>query len=181
MARLKDLYNNKVSQEIAEQFGIKNKMAIPKIVKVTVNAGVGRAVKDSAKMKEAEEALTVITGQKPMQTIAKKSIAGFKIRDGMPVGVSVTLRGEIMYEFLDRLINSAIPRVRDFRGLKATAFDGKGNYSLGIKEHTVFPELIGKESIAIPLQVNIETTASNNEEALALLTALGFPFKKGKE
>lgn len=177
MARLKEVYLNKVKGELAEKLGTKNTMAIPKIVKVTVNAGVGRAVTDSKKLEEAEEALTTITGQRPVRTRAKKSIAGFKIREKMPLGVMVTLRGERMYEFLDRLVNVALPRVRDFRGIKATAFDGKGNYSLGIKEHTIFPELVAKDVNAIPLQVNIETTASNDEEARELLRDLGFPFR----
>lgn len=181
MARLKDLYKEKVASEVAKELGIDNVMAIPKITKITVNAGVGRAVKDSSKIKEAEDAIATITGQKPMQTLSRKSIAGFKIRDNMPIGVSVTLRGEIMYEFLDKLINVAIPRIRDFRGLKRTAFDGRGNYSLGIKEHTVFPELIGQESQPISLQINIDTTAKNNEEALFLLSSFGFPFKKENE
>lgn len=177
MSRLCDLYKEKIKSELIRDLGIKNKMAIPSISKVVVNAGVGRAVADGKKIEEAEEALTVITGQKPIRTKAKKSIAGFKIREGMPIGVTVTLRGERMYEFIDRLVNVALPRVRDFRGISDTAFDGRGGYSLGIREHTVFPELIGKDVVTIPIQVNIQTTAKNTKETKALLAAFGFPFK----
>lgn len=177
MSRLSDLYKNKIQSELASSLEIKNIMAVPKINKVIVNAGVGRGVLDAKKIEEAEEALAVVTGQKPVRTKAKKSIAGFKLRTGMPIGVMVTLRGERMYEFIDRLINTALPRVRDFRGIKEEAFDGKGNYSLGIKEHTVFPELIGKDITSISLQVNIETSSRKDEEAKALLSAFGFPFR----
>jgi large subunit ribosomal protein L5 len=178
MARLKDLYQNTIKTELEKSLGITNVMAVPRIEKVVVNAGVGRAVADSKKLEEAEEALTTITGQAPIKNKAKKSIAGFKLREGMPVGVSVTLRGERMYEFIDRLVNTALPRVRDFRGINPKAFDGQGNYSLGIKEHTVFPELIGKDVTAITLQVNVQTTAKNDEEGRELLKAFGFPFTK---
>lgn len=178
MSRLKDLYQEKIKPELKKELGIKNDMAVPKIVKVVVNAGVGRATQDSRYLTEAEEALAAITGQKPIQTKAKKSIAGFKVREGNPIGVSVTLRGEMMYEFIDRLVNVALPRIRDFRGIKRTAFDGHGNYSIGIKEHTVFPELIGKEVSPISIQVNIETSAKTDAEALKLLEVMGFPFKK---
>lgn len=177
MARLKELYQSKVKAELGQTFGIKNPMAIPQIKKVTVNAGVGRAIADSKRLEEVEQALTEITGQHPVRTKARKSIAGFKLREGMPIGVMVTLRGERMYEFIDRTLNAALPRVRDFRGINPS-FDGHGNYSLGIKEHTVFPEIIGKDETAVSLQINIETTADNDEEARALLSALGFPFKK---
>lgn len=180
MARLKDLYEKKIKPDLAESLGIKNPMALPKIVKITINAGVGRAVQDSKRLEEAEEALMAITGQRPVRTIAKKSIAGFKIREKMPIGTMVTLRGDRMYEFLDVLVNAALPRVRDFRGINGEAFDGHGNYSLGIKEHTVFPQLIGKDVAAIPFQVNIQTTAKNNEDAKVLLTAFGFPFRSNK-
>jgi large subunit ribosomal protein L5 len=177
MSRLKELYQSKIKKELAESLGIKNPMAVPSISKIVINAGVGKAVLDAKKLEEAEEALTAITGQKPVRTIAKKSIAGFKLREGMAIGVMVTLRGERMYEFIDKLVNVALPRVRDFRGINASAFDGLGNYSLGIKEHNVFPELIGKDVNAVSIQVNIQTTAKNNEEAKALLMAFGFPFK----
>jgi large subunit ribosomal protein L5 len=178
MSRLKDLYENKVKKELSEKLGINNVMAVPKITKIVVNAGVGRATQDSKRIEEAEEAITAITAQRPVRTKAKKSIAGFKLREGVPVGVSVTLRGERMYEFLDRLVNIALPRVRDFRGINANAFDGHGNYSLGLKEHTVFPELIGKDPAPINLQVNIATTAKTNDEARELLLGFGFPFTK---
>jgi large subunit ribosomal protein L5 len=177
MSRLKELYINKIKSDLAKEFGIENINAIPKIKKVVINAGVGRATQDSKYLTEAEEALVAITGQKPIRNLAKKSIAGFKIRDGNAIGTSVTLRNEMAYEFLDRLVNATLPRIRDFRGVKRSAFDGRGNYSIGLKEHTVFPEIIGKEVSSISLQINIETTAKNNEEALALLKAMGFPFK----
>jgi len=177
MAKIKDLYEKKIKKELASSLGIKNLMAVPRISKVVLNAGVGRAVADSKNIELSQEALMVITGQKPVQKTAKKSIAGFKLRAGMPIGVSVTLRGEKMYEFIDRLVNVALPRVRDFRGIESTAFDGRGNYSLGIREHIVFPELIGKDVAPVSLQVNIETTAKDNERAKDLLLALGFPFK----
>lgn len=178
MAKIKDLYEKNIKPQLSNELGIKNPMAVPRISKVVLNAGVGRAVLDSKNIETAAEALAAISGQAPVKRAAKKSIAGFKLREGMAVGVSTTLRGEKMYEFIDRLINVALPRVRDFRGIKNEAFDGLGNYSLGIREHTVFPELIGKDVPAISLQVNIETTAKTEEEAKALLSALGFPFKK---
>lgn len=178
MARLKDLYEKTIRKELCVALSISNIMAVPQFKKVVVNAGVGRAVADAKILEEVEEAFVAITGQKPIRAIAKKSIAGFKLREGMPVGVSVTLRGERMYEFIDRLVNSALPRVRDFRGIPATAFDGHGNYSIGIKEHTVFPELIGKDVTPISLQVNIETTAKTDDEARELLKKFNFPFTK---
>lgn len=177
MSRLSDLYKKEIQEKLLKELGTKNIMAVPRIRKIVVNAGVGRAVADSKKLEEAEEALTAITGQAPIRTKAKKSIAGFKIREKMPIGVMVTLRGERMYEFLDKLINVALPRVRDFRGTNTEAFDGHGNYSLGIKEHSVFPELIGKDPIPVSIQVNIETTATSNNEAQELLSAFGFPFQ----
>jgi large subunit ribosomal protein L5 len=181
MSRLKDLYLTKIKAEIAEILSIKNPNAIPRIEKVIVNAGVGRAVIDGKKIEEAEDALVVITGQKPVRTKAKKSIAGFKLREGMPIGAMVTLRGERMYEFLDKLVNVTLPRVRDFRGISESAFDGRGGYSLGIKDHTVFPELIGKDDAPISLQVNVQTTGKNAEQTRVLLTKIGFPFKGNQE
>jgi large subunit ribosomal protein L5 len=178
MSRFKDLYEKEIKQSLKSSLEIKNSMAVPKVVKVVVNAGVGRAIADGKRLEEAEEALRVITGQQPIRTKARKSIAGFKLREGMSIGTTVTLRGEKMYEFMDRLVNIALPRIRDFRGIKNTAFDGQGNYSLGIKEHTVFPELTGRDEEPVSLQVNIQTTANNKEEAQALLSAFGFPFKK---
>ncbi len=178
MARMKDFYNDKVTIDLKHEFGYKNLHQIPKITKVVVNAGVGRASADSKLIDPVIAGLTKITGQAPVVNKARKSIAGFKIREGMTVGASVTLRGERMYEFLDRLVNVALPRVRDFRGIKGTAFDGTGNYSLGIKEHGVFPEISFEEATTpFSLQVNVSTTAKTDAEGKALLTKLGFPFK----
>lgn len=177
MARLKDIYNKEIRAKLASELSVKNANAIPKITKIVINAGVGRAVADVKRLEEAQSALEAITGQKSVRTKAKKSIASFKLRTGMPVGAVITLRGDRMYEFLDRLVNAALPRVRDFRGISKDAFDADGNYSLGIKEHTVFPELIGQDVAPISLQININTTAQNKEQAHALLSAFGFPFK----
>ncbi len=178
MARLYDLYKEKIKKSLKSDLGIDNDMAVPRVIKVVVNAGVGKATQDSKYLIEAVEALTAITGQKPVERVAKKSVAGFKVREGNPIGVSVTLRGDRMYEFLDRLVNAALPRIRDFRGVKKSAFDGHGNYSVGIKEHTVFPELIGREVSPISLQVNIQTSTEDDDVARTLLAALGFPFQK---
>ncbi len=178
MPRLLDLYKSEVKKNLMKEFGYKNIHQVPKVTKVVINAGVGRAVANSKFMDEAKEAIRQVTGQAPVVTKAKKSISGFKIRDGMSIGVSVTLRGDKMYEFLDRLISITLPRVRDFRGLKVSAFDGTGNYNLGLKEHGFFPEISFEEaSQPVSLQVNITTTARNNEEGKALLAALGFPFR----
>jgi large subunit ribosomal protein L5 len=178
MARMKDFYQKTVTTELKAEFGYTNVHQIPKITKVVVNAGVGKASIDAKKLEVAVKGLAQITGQAPVVTKAKKSIAGFKLREGMSIGATVTLRGERMYEFLDRLVNIALPRVRDFRGLKKEAFDGHGNYSLGIREHGVFPEISFEEAMeTFGLQVNISTTATNDAEAKALLTHLGFPFK----
>ena len=177
MARLKELYTKKIMAHMEEFTGRKNPLSIPKIKKVVVNAGIGRAVADTKNIDAVTEALIAITGQAPVKTKAKKSIAGFKLREGMVIGEMVTLRGDRMYEFIDRLVNVALPRVRDFRGIKPEAFDGHGNYSLGIKEHTVFPELIGIDVAPISLQVNIETSAKSNDEAHELLKEFGFPFR----
>jgi large subunit ribosomal protein L5 len=177
MARLKELYKSKVAPELKQEFSYKNVNQIPKISKVVVNAGVGRAVANSKFLEDAVSAITKITGQKPVVTKAKKSIAGFKIREGMNLGVMVTLRDERMYEFIDRLVNVALPRVRDFRGLNAK-LDGHGNYSLGLREHGVFPEISFEEATTpISLQVVVTTSAKTDEEAKSLLTHLGFPFK----
>lgn len=178
MARMKDFYQKTVTGELRKEFGYTNVHQIPKVTKVIVNAGVGRASVDAKKLDAVVAGLAQITGQAPVINKSKKSIAGFKLREGMNIGTSVTLRGDMMYEFLDRLVNVALPRVRDFRGLKKDAFDGHGNYSLGIREHGVFPEISFEEaSEPFGLQVNISTTASNDAEAKALLTHLGFPFK----
>ena len=178
MARMKDLYSKTVAPELMKELGLTNVHQVPKVTKVVVNAGVGRAALDAKKLEAVVKGLSEITGQHPVITKAKKSIAGFKLREGMNVGTTVTLRGDMMYEFLDRLVSVALPRVRDFRGLKKDAFDGHGNYSLGIREHGVFPEIPYEEaSEPFGLQVNISTSATNDEQAKALLTHLGFPFK----
>ena len=178
MAKLKELYKKEVVPALMKEYEYKNNHQVPLITKVVINAGVGRATANSKFIEDAEGAIRKITGQAPVVTKAKKSIAGFKIREGMSLGVSVTLRGERMYEFLERLVNVALPRVRDFRGLKSTAFDGKGNYSLGLREHGIFPEISFEEATTpIGLQVNITTTAKTNEEAKELLSKLGFPFR----
>lgn len=178
MARMKDFYQKTVAAELQKEFNYANVNEIPKVVKVVVNAGVGRAIVDAKKLEAVVAGMTKITGQAPVINKAKKSIAGFKLREGMNIGATVTLRGDMMYEFLDRLVNVALPRVRDFRGIKGNAFDGQGNYSLGIKEQGVFPEISFEEaSEPFGLQVNVTTTAKNDAEAKALLTHLGFPFK----
>lgn len=178
MARMKDLYKKTIASALEKELGLANVHQIPKITKVVVNAGVGRAALDAKKLEAVVKGLTEITGQAPVITKAKKSIAGFKLREGMSVGATVTLRGDMMYEFLDRLVSVALPRVRDFRGIKKDAFDGHGNYSLGLREHGVFPEIPFEEaSEPFGLQVNISTTAKSDEQAKALLTHLGFPFK----
>jgi len=178
MARMKDYYKEKVAAELKSEFGYKNVNQIPKVVKVVLNAGVGRASLDTKKIDEVVAGMTKIAAQAPIVTKARKSIAGFKLREEMSIGVAVTLRGDKMYEFLDRLVNVTLPRVRDFRGLKPSAFDGHGNYSLGIKEHGVFPEISFEEAmIPFGLQVNIATTAKTDAEGRALLKKLGFPFK----
>lgn len=178
MARMKELYKATVTKDLSKELGFTNVHQIPKITKVVVNAGVGRAALDTKKLEAVVSGLSRITGQAPVITKAKKSIAGFKLREGMSVGATITLRGDRMYEFLDRLVSVALPRVRDFRGLKSGAFDGRGNYSLGLREHGVFPEIPFEEaSEPFGLQVNISTTAKNDEQARALLTHLGFPFK----
>jgi large subunit ribosomal protein L5 len=175
---MKDFYLKTVAPELKSEFGFENVHQIPKITKVVINAGAGRAINDSKVLDNIVEMLTKITGQAPVINKARKSIAGFKIREGMNIGASVTLRGEKMYEFLDRLVAISLPRVRDFRGISAKAFDGQGNYSLGIKEHGVFPEISFEEATnPFGLQVNITTTAKNDAEGKALLTKLGFPFK----
>ncbi|MFA5584769.1 MAG: 50S ribosomal protein L5 [Bacteriovoracaceae bacterium] len=178
MAKLYDLYKKEVAKSLKEEFGYKNLMEVPKVVKITVNAGVGRASKEAKELEEVIKGLSLITGQRPVKTKAKSSIAGFKIRQGMEVGAMVTLRGKRMYEFLERLISVALPRVRDFRGVSATAFDNNGNYSLGIKDNTIFPENpYEKFSHPFSLQVNITTTAKTDDEARKLLGSFGFPFK----
>lgn len=178
MSRMHDLYLNQAVKELNVTFGYKNINQVPKVTKVVVNAGVGRAVANAKFLEDAQTMITKITGQAPVVTKAKKSISSFKLREGMNIGVAVTLRGERMYEFLDRLVSIALPRVRDFRGIKPTAFDGRGNYSLGVREHGVFPEISFEETGSpIGLQINISTTAKTDEEGKKLLTTLGFPFR----
>ena len=175
--RLQKLYNDKGITDLIDAFSYQNRLEVPKINKVVLNMGIGENVSDSKKINSAVDALELISGQKPVKTIAKKAIAGFKLREGLPVGVKVTLRKKIMYEFIDRLINIALPRVRDFRGLNNKSFDGNGNYAFGIKEHIIFPE-INYESVTDiwGMDVVISTSANTDEEALALLKGFNFPF-----
>lgn len=175
--RLQKLYNDKGITDLIDAFSYQNRLEVPKINKVVLNMGIGENVSDSKKINSAVDALELISGQKPVKTIAKKAIAGFKLREGLPVGVKVTLRKKIMYEFIDRLINIALPRVRDFRGLNNKSFDGNGNYAFGIKEHIIFPE-INYESVTDiwGMDVVISTSANTDEEALILLKGFNFPF-----
>ena len=175
--RLKKLYNDKGITDLIDTFSYQNRLEVPKINKIVLNMGIGENVSDSKKINSAVDALELISGQKPVKTIAKKAIAGFKLREGLPVGVKVTLRKNVMYEFIDRLINIALPRVRDFRGLNNKSFDGNGNYAFGIKEHIIFPE-INYESVTDiwGMDVVISTSANTDEEALALLKGFNFPF-----
>jgi large subunit ribosomal protein L5 len=178
MARLEQVYHDQIFGKLRDQFGYKSAMEVPKITKVTLNMGVGEAVGDKKVMEFAVGDMTKIAGQKPIVTNARKSVANFKIRDGWPIGCKVTLRRERMYEFLDRLINIAIPRIRDFRGLSAKAFDGRGNYSMGVKEQIMFPEIdYDKIDTLRGLDITITTTAKTDEEGRALLAAFQFPFK----
>ncbi len=177
MARLKTKYDETIRPALIERFGYSSPMQAPKIEKITVNMGVGEAKQDSKMLEQAQTELATITGQKPNVRRARKSIAAFKLREGMPVGLSVTLRGDRGYEFLDRLTSVAIPRIRDFRGLKATSFDGRGNYSLGIKEQVIFPEIDYDSVVNVRgLDITITTSAATDEEAYALLRAFGMPF-----
>jgi large subunit ribosomal protein L5 len=178
MARLQQYYRDTVVARLRERFGYGNVMAVPRITKITLNMGVGEAVGDKKVMEHAVSDLALISGQKPIVTKARKSIAGFKIREGWPVGCKVTLRRERMYEFLDRLINIAIPRIRDFRGFSAKAFDGQGNYSLGVREQIIFPEIdYDRIDTLRGLDITITTSARTDEEGRALLEAFNFPFK----
>lgn len=178
MARLKELYQSELQAKLQQELGISNIMAVPRITKITLNMGVGEAVGDKKVMDNALRDLELISGQKPIVTVARKSIAGFKIRDGWPVGCKVTLRGARMYEFLDRLVSIAIPRIRDFRGVSAKSFDGHGNFAMGVSEQIIFPEIdYDKVDKLRGLDVTITTTARNDEEGRALLRAFSFPFK----
>jgi large subunit ribosomal protein L5 len=177
MARLRELYNGTLRNELIEKFSYKSPMEAPRLQKIVLNMGLGDAARDSKKVTAAATEMGIIAGQKPVVTKARKSIAGFKLREGMDLGIKVTLRGEQMYEFLDRLVTIALPRVRDFRGVSARSFDGRGNYSLGIKEQIVFPEIdYDKIDQIRGLDVVIVTTAKSNAEAQELLKGLGMPF-----
>lgn len=178
MARLQQIYRENIVPELMQKFGYKSQMQVPRIEKITLNMGVGEAVQDKKIMEHAVSDLTKIAGQKPVVTKAKKSIATFKLREDYPVGCMVTLRGTRMYEFLDRLVTIAIPRIRDFRGISAKAFDGRGNYSMGVKEQIIFPEIEYEKVDAVRgLNISITTTAKTDDEARALLSAFRFPFK----
>lgn len=178
MARFQQIYKETVAPELQKQFGYGSVMEIPRITKITLNMGVGEAVGDKKILENAVGDMAKIAGQKPVVTKARKSIAGFKIRDGYPIGCMVTLRGERMYEFLDRLITVALPRVRDFRGVSGKAFDGRGNYNIGVKEQIIFPEIEYDKIDALRgMNISITTTAKSDEEAKALLAAFKFPFK----
>ena len=178
MARLKERYQKDIAPAIAKEFGITNSMAIPRLNKIVVNMGMGEAVANAKVLDTAVEELKSIVGQKPVITKAKKSIASFKLRQGMPIGVMVTLRGERMYEFFDRLVSVALPRVRDFRGVSPKAFDGRGNYTIGIREQLIFPEIdFNKVDKQRGMNISIVTTARNDDQARALLKGLGMPFR----
>ena len=177
MARLLELYKSDIAKAMAAKFDHKNPMAIPKLTKIVINMGVGRATQDKTLLDSAVDNLTKITGQKPLITKSRQAIASFKIRAGLPIGAKVTLRGARMYEFLDRLISIALPRIRDFRGLNPRSMDGRGNFSLGIREQLIFPEINYDDIQQVRgLDVTITTSAENDEQALALLRALGLPF-----
>ena len=179
MNRLQEKYNTSVKTELVNKFGYKSSMQIPKIEKIVINMGCGDAVANSKVLDDAVEELTIITGQKPVVTKAKKSIANFKIREGMPIGCKVTLRGERMYEFLDKLVSIALPRVRDFHGVNGNAFDGRGNYTLGVKEQLIFPEINFDQVKKVRgMDIVIVTTANTDEEGRTLLTLMGMPFRK---
>ena len=176
--RLQAVYRDKIAPELVEKFGYKSVMQVPRISKITLNMGVSEAVSDKKVMEHAVSDLTKIAGQKPVVTKSKKAIAGFKIRDGVPIGCMVTLRGVQMYEFLDRFVTIALPRVRDFRGISGRSFDGRGNYNIGVKEQIIFPEVdYDKVDALRGLNISITTTAKSDDEAKALLAAFKFPFK----
>lgn len=178
MARLQEFYKDQVVPKLVEQFGYKSIMQVPRIDKITINMGVGEAVADKKVMDHAVGDLVKIAGQKPVVTVAKKSIAGFKIREGYPVGCKVTLRRERMFEFLDRLVTIALPRVRDFRGVSGKSFDGRGNFNMGVREQIIFPEIEYDKIDALRgMNITITTTAKSDEEARALLACFKFPFK----
>ncbi len=178
MSRFQTIFNDTITPQLKEQFGYTSPMQVPRISKITLNMGVSEAVADKKVIEHAVSDLTKISGQKPVVTKTRKSIAGFKIREDYPIGCMVTLRGQRMYEFLDRLISVALPRVRDFRGISGRAFDGRGNYNVGVKEQIIFPEIEYDKIDALRgMNISITTTAKTDEEAKALLTAFGFPFR----
>ena len=179
MAKLHEVYKDKVVAELQEKFGFSSVMQVPQIEKITLNMGVGEALADKKILDHAVADLTAISGQKPLITKARKSVAGFKVREGYPIGCKVTLRGERMWEFLERLISIALPRVRDFRGVSAKSFDGRGNYSMGVREQIIFPEIdYDKVDRVRGLDITITTSAGSDEEGRALLAAFNFPFRK---
>ena len=179
MARLKDQYNEQIRAELVRRFGYSSVMQAPKLEKVTLNMGVGEAKQDSKMLEAAQEQLATIAGQKPNIRRARKSVAAFKLREGMPVGLSVTLRGEIAYEFIDRLTAIALPRLRDFRGLNPRSFDGRGNYTMGVTEQIIFPEInLDKVEFVQGMDITFVTTAKTDKEGVALMTHLGMPFRK---
>ncbi|MEH8022435.1 MULTISPECIES: 50S ribosomal protein L5 [Rheinheimera] len=179
MAKLHEIYKDTVVPELFKQFGYTSVMQVPRIVKITLNMGVGEAVADKKILEHAVADLTAISGQKPLVTKARKSVAGFKIREGYPIGAKVTLRGARMWEFLERLVSIAIPRIRDFRGVNPKSFDGRGNYSMGVREQIIFPEIdYDKVDAVRGLDITITTTARTDDEGRALLAAFNFPFKK---
>jgi len=179
MSRLKALYESQIKLSLKEELNSPSVMAVPRVTKITLNMGVGEALADKKVLDNAVNDMTAIAGQKPVVTLARKSVAGFKVREGWPIGCKVTLRGERMWDFLDRLVDVAVPRIRDFRGLNPKSFDGRGNYSMGVKEQIIFPEIDYDKVDAIRgLDITITTTAKTNDEGRALLTALQFPFKK---
>ena len=178
MSRLQDQYRDEIAKKLFEQFGYKNVMEVPRITKISLNMGVGEAIGDRKVMENAVSDMEKIAGQKAVVCKARKSVAGFKVREGWPIGCKVTLRRERMYEFLDRLVNIAIPRIRDFRGLSPKAFDGRGNYNMGVREQIIFPEVDYDKIDALRgMDISITTTAKTDEEGRALLTAFNFPFK----
>ena len=179
MSNLKELYNKEITASLMKEYNYSSKMEVPKLEKIVVNMGVGDGAHDTKFIEAAVKDLEAITGQKPVVTKARKSIAGFKLREGQPIGCKVTLRGENMYNFMDKLIKLALPRVRDFRGISKTAFDGRGNYTLGIKEQLIFPEIDYDQVVKVTgMDIVFITTAKTNEEALHLLNAFGLPFRK---
>ena len=181
MSRLFEQYNNQIKQDLKTKLGLQNIFEVPKLVKIILNMGIGEGKDDSKLIDKAIEDLSLIAGQKAIKTKSKKAISGFKIREGMPLGAKVTLRNKMMYEFLDRLVNIAIPRIRDFRGLNSKSFDGKGNFSMGIKEHVIFPEInFDKVEKTRGIDITICTSATNNNEALELLKGFNMPFKNNQ-